>query len=313
MSPSKSQLLLVLKGFCMGAADIVPGVSGGTVALVTGIYNELIATISSVNKDLIRSILKFDIRAVVIQLNLKFLIPLMVGIFSAILGMARIIHFCMQEYPHYTWSLFFGLIGASVILVGKMVENFFSTKNIISFVTGTIIGLVIVSAIPVQTSNAYPFIFLAGSIAICAMILPGISGSFILLILGKYAFVTSALKNPFLGENLLVIIVFAIGCLFGLIAFSKLLNFLLKNYYNIMLSLLMGFMLGSMKKIWPWKETIESVTIRGKEHTLSEALIFPSDFNLQVVTAFGIMLSSFIFVCLIDYYSHKSRSVSSAG
>jgi len=303
MKPTKEQLILSLKGFAMGTADIVPGVSGGTVALITGVYDNLINSISSVNKDFVKLLIGFKIREALIHLNAAFLFPLLAGIFVAIIGMSKIMHFFMSEYSTYTWSLFFGLILASIIYVGKTIKNIKSPKCLGNILLGTIIGFIIVSLIPVSTSHSYPMIFLAGAIGICAMILPGISGSFILLILGKYLFVTSALKDPFTDQNMLIIIVFGFGCLVGILTFSKVFNYLLKEHHNPMMCILLGFMIGSMRKIWPWKEVIEQKIIRGKVHVLKDAVIFPSEINTQVFIAFALMISGIIFVFAIEKYS----------
>ena len=221
----------------------------------------------------------------------------------------------MQEYSVYTWSTFFGLIIASIIFISKTLEDRKSPKAIGLVLLGTIIGYICVSLIPVSTPNSTLFIFLSGAIAICAMILPGISGSFILLILGKYAFVTGALKAPFVEGNLFTIFTFATGCLVGLLSFSKLLNYLLKNYHNMVMCILTGFMIGSLKKIWPWREVIESKVVRGKTHVLKDALVLPTELNSEVIIALALMLFGIVLVFAIENFSHKNqtRGVSSAG
>ena len=305
MKLSKEQLGLGLRGFAMGVADIVPGVSGGTVALITGVYDRLITSISSVNKEFIKKVLNLDVKGALLHLNAPFLIPLVCGIFIAILSMSRVMHFMMGNYSIQTWSLFFGLILASIVFVGKTVENIFTSKHLALVAVGTAVGYAIVSLIPVETPESLPFLFFSGCIAICAMILPGISGSFILLILGKYLYVTSALKNPFSTDSITIIIIFASGCLAGLLSFSKLLNYLLKNFHNYTMCVLTGFMIGSMKKIWPWKEVIESKVIRGKTHVLREANILPVEFNSEVFFALSLMIIGIILVLLLEKISTK--------
>ena len=296
---------MLLKGFAMGMADIVPGVSGGTVALITGVYQDLIESISSFNRSFFSKILKKEFQAAFKQVNLPFLLTLFTGIILAVISMSRVMHFFMDEYSILTWSLFFGLILASIIFVGKTVENILTLKNLGFVMLGTIIGYSIVSLIPVTTPNSFIMIFLSGCIAICAMILPGISGSFILLILGKYLYITSALKNPFNLESITIISIFSFGCLLGLLSFSKILNFLLKSYHNITMCILTGFMIGSIKKIWPWKEVLESKIIRGKIHVLREVNILPPELNTEVIMAFSLMIIGIVLVLVLERLNKK--------
>jgi putative membrane protein len=306
MKITKDQLILGLKGFGMGMADIVPGVSGGTIALITGVYDDLIKSISSVNKDFIKLIFQFKIKEALSHLNFSFLLPLLIGIALAFITMSRVMHYFMNEYSIFTWSLFFGLILASILFIGKTIKNIKKFNNISLIGIGTIIGFAIVSLVPVDTPNSLPMVFIAGSIAICAMILPGISGSFILLILGKYMYMTSALKNPTADGNIFLILTFMAGCLVGILSFSKFLNHLLKNYHNQTMCILLGFMIGSMKKIWPWKEIIETKIVRGKTHILKDAVIFPSEFNSEVIIAFGLMIFGILLVLSIEKFSQKN-------
>ena len=305
MKLSKDQISILAKGFCMGCADIVPGVSGGTVALVTGIYDRLIGAISAVNKKFLSLLISMEFKKALEHIDFYFLLPLMIGVFSAIISMAKLMHFLMNEYGVYTWSLFFGLILASIIFVAKQVNNIKKFKQIFFVILGTAIGHAVVTLIPVETPHSFFYVFLAGSIAICAMILPGISGSFILLILGKYLYITSAIKAPLEGDNLLTIITFAAGCLVGLLLFSKLLNYLLKNHHNPMMSILVGFMLGSLQKIWPWKEVLKEKMIRGKTHILEERLVWPSNIGAEETIAFVIMGVGFVLVFMIEKKVNK--------
>lgn len=290
---NREQLIIVLKGFAMGIADIVPGVSGGTVAFITGIYDQLLESISSVNKDFVKLLLSFKIKQALIHIQFQFLFPLLVGIFSAILLMSKLMHYLIHDHPVHTWSIFFGLIAASILFISKQIKNKQLPKNLAMITVGAVTGYLIVSLIPVEMDHSLLNIFLAGAIAICAMILPGISGSFILLILGKYAFVTGALKSPFTDNHLIVIGIFCIGCLVGILSFSKVLNWLLKHFHNLMMCFLTGFMIGSLKKIWPWKEVLESKIIRGNTYVLSEINIIPTQFNTQFWGAIALMIIGF--------------------
>lgn len=308
------KLSLVLKGFAMGMADIVPGVSGGTVAFITNIYDELLTAIASVNAAFVRQIFKLQFKNALAQIHFEFLAPLLTGIFSAVLLTSRLMHFLMTEYPVYTWSLFFGLILASALYIAKHIKRP-STKLVYLWLpAGALIGWLLVSLVPVQTPESYLYIFGSGAVAICAMILPGISGSFLLLIMGKYAFVTGALKNPFEANNLLVILVFCAGCLIGILSFSKLLNYLMHVHRNVMMFVLTGFILGSLKKIWPWKNIVEKTVIRGKEYALREENIMPRALDQETILAILIMFIGFFLVLGLEYISHNSRrGVSSAG
>lgn len=280
----KEAALLSLKGLCMGSADIIPGVSGGTIALITGIYEKLLQAIKSINITACKHLLKFDIKGFVSEVHLRFLLSLFLGISVAILSLARIMNYLLHHYPVYTWSLFFGLITASIFVVGHKILNW-SMSACLLLAAGALTAYLIVNMIPVSTPETMAFIFTSGFIAICAMILPGLSGAFILLILGKYEFITGTLKNPFILENMLVIIVFCAGCAAGLLSFSRLLNYLIQKYYDQSLAFLTGLMVGSMTKIWPWKEAIATKMIRGKVHVLSERNILPGSLDAEFYSA----------------------------
>ena len=298
----------------MGLADIVPGVSGGTVAFILNIYEELLESIAAVDSQFIKKIFKGNVKSALAQIHFNFLTPLLAGIACAILLTSRLMHFLLDQYPVYTWSLFFGLILASALYIAKHIRKPSNKLNYLFLPLGAAIGWGLVSLIPVQTPQSSLYVFGAGAIAICAMILPGISGSFILLILGKYAFITSALKDPFNGNNLLTILTFCLGCLVGILSFSKLLNYLMHSHRNKMMFILTGFMFGSLKKIWPWKEVLETTVIRGKEYVLREDNIMPRDFDQQTILAILVMFIGFFLVLGLEYISNKSkRGVSSAG
>ena len=300
MIPPKKRLVLFLKGFCMGTADIIPGVSGGTIALILGIYEELIRTISSINIQSIKVLLSFNFKNIRSEFNLDFLLPLFLGIFSAILLMARVMHYLFENYSLYTWSLFFGLIVGSIIFLLKQIQNLRALKNIISMIVGVGVGYMVISFIPISTPETTWFVFVSGLIGITAMILPGISGSFILLILGKYAYVTSAIKSPFNEGHLEVIFTFSFGCLVGLLSFSRVLKFFLTNYHAQTMCLLAGFMIGSLQKLWPWREVIEQKIIRGKIYILQEAYVLPSELSFQTILAFCIMFFAFTLIVFLE-------------
>jgi len=293
---------LALKGLCMGSADVIPGVSGGTIALITGIYEDLIGALRSIDTKVVQKLLALDVKGIVAKVHVRFLLALFSGIFVAILSLARLMNYLLHHHPVPTWSLFFGLIAASTVMVGKHVSNWFGTAGI-SFVAGIIAATMIVNLIPMHTPEDLWFIFLCGFVAICAMILPGISGAFILLILGKYEYVTGALKNPFLPQNLIVILVFCIGCAIGLLGFSRVLNYLLQKFHNLTLAFLTGLIAGSMQKIWPWKEVIETQVIRGKAHIIWGGPTLPPAVDQEFFIAAGLAVVGFVAVLLIERLS----------
>jgi putative membrane protein len=303
-------VVLALKGLCMGAADVVPGVSGGTVALITGIYNQLVQAIRSVDTRALKHLVRMDLKSALAGLHVRFLLALFAGIGVAIISLARLMNYLLHSQPVFTWSLFFGLIGASILVVGRRVAGWWGRGGLI-FILGVLAALVIVNLIPLSTPEDLWFIFLCGLVAICAMILPGISGAFILLILGKYEFITAALKNPFLLSNFLIILVFCCGCAVGLLGFSRLLNYLLQQYANRTLAFLTGLMTGSMWKIWPWKEALETVIEDGKPHVIWGGNILPSGGGAEVLSAAGLAFVGFMLVLVIERLSraHESKSL----
>ncbi|MEM6845071.1 MAG: DUF368 domain-containing protein [Bacteroidota bacterium] len=266
---------LFLKGVAMGGADVVPGVSGGTLAFITGIYERLLDAISSVNKEALQYVLKFRWRALWKHVDGSFLLPLLSGIALSIFTLAKIIHFLLDEYPIQLWSFFFGLVIIASYIVAKDISQWYG-RVIIAGIAGIVIAYLITVATPAQTPTDTWFIFLSGAIAICAMILPGISGSFILLILGKYEYIVTALTEL----NLFVIAVFGAGCVVGLLSFARLISWLLDRYYDTAVALLAGFMIGSLNKIWPWKEVVSTRTnSKGEEVPFITENVLPSTYE----------------------------------
>jgi len=307
MDKLTARLILFLKGMGMGAADVVPGVSGGTIAFISGIYEELIDSIRAVNGKALQLLLKFDIKGLWKHVNGNFLVVLFAGVFASILSLSRLVLYLLEHQPVLIWSFFFGLIIASIIGVSRQVKKW-NPAVIISFIVGTVLAYWITVAAPTQTPEDWWFIILSGSIAICAMILPGISGSFILLLMGKYKYIFGAIKD----FQLDIILLFGIGCIVGITSFSHLLNFMLKRYHDLTVALLTGFMLGSLNKVWPWKIAVETYTdSEGKVHPLLEKNLLPADFVAEtglpaelgmalVLAAFG-----FLLVFLLDRIGRK--------
>lgn len=252
MRSLKDYLLITLKGMGMGAADVVPGVSGGTIAFITGIYEELIDTINRVNFVTLQILFKEGFKPFWKALNGNFLVALFAGIFISILSLARLITYLLETHPIAIWSFFFGLVLASIPLVAKSVRNW-SGSRYFGFAAGAIIAYLITDLPPVENPGAMWYLFVSGMIAICAMILPGISGSFILLLLGSYSTVLQAVND----RDFVSIAVFGGGCIVGILAFSRFLKWMFARYHDVTIAILSGFLLGSLNKIWPWKNTLE--------------------------------------------------------
>ena len=293
---------LFFKGVGMGTADIVPGVSGGTIAFITGIYEALLTAIASINSRLVMQVLRLNLKQALAGLHLRFLVTLVCGIALAVISTSHLMHYLLTEHAVQTWSVFFGLITASILVVAHSINKRFTTFP--ALILGAILAYGITGLIPLYTPEEPWFIFFSGMIAICAMILPGLSGSFILLILGKYAFITAALRNPVNPDNLEIILIFITGCLVGILGFSRILRYGLARWHDYTLALLTGIMLGSMRKVWPWKITLESQIIRGKEHVLREENVWPL-LDIEFGIALLLMLSGFTLVMLLDKISRQ--------
>jgi putative membrane protein len=271
----KDYLLLTLKGMGMGAADVVPGVSGGTIAFITGIYEELIFSIKSINVYALKLFFSFKFAAFWKAINGNFLISVLLGIGISIFSLARGLEFLLHNYPILVWAFFFGLIVASAIYVARTIKKW-KTGTIIAGIAGIVVAYLITVLSPAEANTTWLFIFFSGSIAICAMILPGISGSFILVLLGMYKFILSAVGDL----NIPVLLVFMAGAAIGIIAFSNVLSWLLKNFHNLTIAVLSGFMVGSLNKVWPWKEVTQTFVDRhGEVRPLAEKNILPGTFE----------------------------------
>lgn len=297
-------LKVYLSGVLMGAADVVPGVSGGTIAFILGIYERLINALSGVNKDSIYMLFKGDFKALWRHFDGPFLLTLGAGIVTSIFLLAGLITYLLSEYPSYLWSFFFGLILASAYFLISQIEGF-SRQHFVGLIVGVVIGSSLSLLVPTQLNTSLVMVFFSGMIAICAMILPGISGSFLLLMMGMYGFVLSAVKSI----DLVVIAIFAAGALIGLLSFSKILRYLLNHLRAMTLSVLTGVMLGALVKVWPWKVTDKWALIGDKKYPIQEHLIlpwnsanfyWPMDLLLPVVFVFigflSVVLISYIFL-----------------
>lgn len=251
MRSVKERVLLFFKGMGMGAADVVPGVSGGTIAFITGIYEELLFSIKSVDGQALKLLLSGKFKSFWSKINGGFLVVVLAGVIISLLSLARLILFLLETYPIQLWSFFFGLILISSFVVLREVHKIRAAVFIAGAI-GIVLAFFITTATPAVTPESLWFIFLSGCIAICAMILPGISGSFILLILGKYQYVIESITTL----NIPVLLVFSLGCVVGLLLFARVISWIFTNYHDLAVALLSGFILGSLNKVWPWKETI---------------------------------------------------------
>ena len=274
----KEAILIFIRGVLMGSADIVPGVSGGTIALITGIYGHLVESISKIKFGFVKPLLKGDFNGFLTDLfeeiDFEFFIPLVLGIGIAFLTLAKVVTYCMDVYTAWTYSFFLGLILASAVILFKKIDRI-NSKHFLFAIIGAILTFIFVSLNPIAANHSLPILFVSGMIAICAMILPGISGSFLLLLLGQYKYMLNALHQLHFTE----IIVFVVGAVIGILGFSKILNYLLKNYEEFTMAFLIGVMVGSLKV--PSVEIINSTS-------LSFAGLFPC--LLVAVIGFGLII-----------------------
>ncbi len=299
------------KGIGMGAADIVPGVSGGTIAFITGIYEELIHSIKSVNFASLKELTKFRIAVFWKMINGNFLLAVFTGILLSVVSLAHILEHLLVTYPVLIWSFFFGLIIASAIYITRKISGWNAGK-IIALIAGIAFAYAITEITPAQTPTALWFVFISGALAICAMILPGISGSFILLLLGKYQFILAAV-NDFRVE---VIAALMAGAVVGLLSFSNVLSWLFKKYHDITIAVLSGFMIGSLNKVWPWKIIEKSIVDeKGEIIPLIENNVLPYQYqeatgnNAFLGYAVLLAIAGVLVVWLIEYFSKNKQTV----
>ncbi|WP_212629745.1 DUF368 domain-containing protein [Pseudomonas sp. KB-10] len=302
----KKYFLLYAKGMAMGAADVVPGVSGGTIAFISGIYDQLLRSIAGIPEALLL-LLRGRIKDAWQMANATFLLVLFSGIVTSILTLARVITYLLHHHSIPVWSFFFGLILVSTYLVGREIGRW-NWSRAVSFVLGLAFAYWITVAAPMQWGSDLPTLFLAGAIAICAMILPGISGSFILLLLGLYSVVLGAVKDL----NLPVLAVFASGCVVGLLSFARLLSWLLSRWRDFSLAFLSGLMLGSLNKVWPWKETLTwRVDSKGEQVPLLQNNLLPGQFagvsgqDPQLLFAVALAIGGIVLVLSLEWLARR--------
>lgn len=314
-----SYFLILLKGMAMGAADVVPGVSGGTIAFISGIYQELIETIDKLDLGIFKTWKKEGFKKMFADYNLGFLTSLFLGVFISIISLANLISYLLENHPVIVWSFFFGLVLASIIYIGKQIENW-NLLVIVTAIVGAGIAYYITIATPSQAPDALYFYFLSGCIAIIAMILPGVSGSFILVLLGSYGIVLTSLTDFIDGvtsgnwevvkTSFSKVFLFIIGCVVGLKLFSKALKWMFANKKELTLAILTGFMIGSLNKIWPWKNVLSTRTDRhGDEVPLLEKSVLPSSFEGEPLVVYAIIFAiiGFLAIFLLERLAIRKK------
>ena len=302
-------LILALKGMAMGAADVVPGVSGGTIAFISGIYEELIETLNNINFSLFKHLKTKGIKSAWQKANGSFLLALLSGVFVSVISLAKVVEWLLEHHPVLLWAFFFGLVLASVVYVGKQIKiTFTDFKLFLAIAIGTLVAYFITTLNPSATSDANLFLFFAGALAICAMIIPGISGAFILVIIGAYSPVLEAVNT----RDFKTILIIGAGAVVGLLSFSKLLKWLFETYHRLTLAVITGFMIGSLNKIWPWKIPLTFRTnSKGIQIPLNEKSVSP--FNIdgdpQLLQAIALMVSGVLIILILEKISTTKKSI----
>ena len=286
----------------MGIANVIPGVSGGTIALITGIYEDLINSLKSFDKKALNLIISIDIKGFIKHTNLYFLLAIFGGSIVSVFSIASLFKYLFIHYPILIWAFFFGLIIASIYFVGKRITKW-NTTTIFSLTLGTIIAISLSFVTPASENDNLFFVFICGIIGISGMMLPGLSGSFILILMGNYELLMVTAVTEL---NIILLSIFFIGSAFGLISFSHILSWVFKHYKNQTLALLTGFILGSLSVIWPWKEVAESIIIKGKEKIITYNWYLPNELNTETILAIVLILAGILSVyCLENFAENK--------
>jgi putative membrane protein len=313
----KKYITVAVKGMLMGAADVVPGVSGGTIAFITGIYEELIKTIDSLDFQMLRDLFKVGFKNTFLTYNLGFLVALLTGIAISILSLSKLLTYLLHSFPVLLWSFFLGLVLASVLYIGKQISKW-NTAVIIAIAIGTIISYYITIAAPLGSPDNWWYLLFSGFIAIIAMILPGVSGAFLLLLLGSYKTILGSISGLLEAvvegnwsqawDYFINLFLFAIGCIIGIKVFSKILTWLFENQKNLTLALLTGFMIGSLNKLWPWKEILSyRIDSHGEKVPFLEKSISPLDFKGEPQILYVVLLAvtGFLLILMLDKWANK--------
>lgn len=295
-------VFITLKGMSMGAADVVPGVSGGTIAFISGIYEELITSINNINLSLVPILRKQGIKAVWNKVNGNFLLALFLGIFISVLSLAKFLSWLLENEPILLWSFFFGLVVASIFMVGKEITRW-NLGKVVVLILGAALAFFITELPASDNSGSLPYLFLSGALAVCAMILPGISGAFILVLLGSYKTILDAVHE----RDIKIILTVGVGAIFGLLSFARLLKWMFNHYKNITLALLTGFILGSLNKIWPWKKVLETKAFGEKTIVVDDMNVLPGAFggDSKLILAIVLAILGFSLIFILEKVASK--------
>ena len=295
----KNHFILFLKGMAMGVANVIPGVSGGTIALVTEIYEDLINSLKSIDIYALKLVLKFKFKEFVEYTNFYFLLAIFGGSIVSVFSIASLFKYLFEYYPIFIWAFFFGLILASIYFVGKRITKW-TLWNIVILIFGAAVAFSISFISPTSQNENLFYVFICGIIGISGMMLPGLSGSFILILMGNYELL---MVNAITDLNILLLSVFLLGSIFGLISFSRVLSWVFKYYKNATLALLTGFIFGSLNIIWPWKKELKHMIVNGEKKILSYEKYFPNQFDSETIIAFTLLFLGFLIVCWMERFS----------
>jgi len=306
----KTHIIFALKGFAMGAANVIPGVSGGTIALITGIFERLILAIKSFDAVAIKLFFTGKIKDFIKHTDLYFLISVFFGMIVSVVSLAKLLEFLFAAYPVFVWSFFFGLILASVYYVGKTIEKW-KISVIITFIIGAAFAVLISMLNPATQNDSFWYLIICGVVAICSMILPGLSGSFVLILLGNYESVMIQAVSNF---DFHILIPVAIGAVVGLIAFSHILSWIFKKYKDQTIAILTGFILGSLSILWPWKDAIYKIDVNG-DYILNKgeriiqgySKFLPESFTNEVIIAILLMIIGIISIAVIEKLANHNN------
>lgn len=301
----------MLKGLAVGVANIIPGVSGGTIALITGIFERLINAIKSFGISALKLLLQGKFKEFAQKTDLFFLVSLFAGVVIAIVALARIFDYLFENYPIYIWSYFFGLVLASVYFVGKTIEKW-NTSVITLFVIGTAVAVVLSFINPAAENSNFFYLIICGVVAVCSMILPGLSGSFVLILLGNYQLVAIEAIN---NRNLEVLLPVMIGAVGGLIAFSHILSWVFKKYKDQTIAVLTGFILGSLNVLWPWKNAVylndefgNAIIKKGEKVVAKYISVMPNEFNAEIGFALLVAIIGVVSITVIEITASSSKN-----
>lgn len=295
----KNHFILFLKGMAMGVANVIPGVSGGTIALITEIYEDLIHSLKSIDTHALKLILNFKVKEFIEYTNFYFLLSIFGGSIVSVFSIASLFKYLFEHYPIFIWAFFFGLILASIYFVGKRITKW-NLWNVVILLLGASLAFSLSFISPTSQNENLFYVFICGIIGISGMMLPGLSGSFILILMGNYQLL---MVNAITDLNIVLLSVFLLGSIFGLISFSRVLSWVFKNYKNATLALLTGFIFGSLNIIWPWKKELKHIIVNGEKKILSYEIYFPNQFDSQTIIAFTLLILGILIVCWMERFS----------